>query len=400
MKATISNIPFVSEKFYEKEKSVWRNSWLLACRESDLPGKGDYITLTIKAINTSIAVLRQADGKLKAYYNICPHRNGRLFCDGQGNKAAIVCRFHGWTFNLDGRCQAIPEPQLFDSLNKQTISLKELSVDSWGGFVFIHLQLKPQHSLAEYLQGLPVGLNDYLGDSRWNWYTGYQKNFSANWKDLMNIQHEGYHASHVHKLTLGAVFKPADSRNYLYDGSPGVCSRLTVLRPQMDENVEMKMTLIQELSMKYGTTSNWVDQDTSRAAKESEQAVNLDASSRFVFDCYTLFPNLILFVGTDVLSVMRVWPTGTHTADWEWDWYFKDEMKNFGNLFNREHGRLATRNALAEDWPVIEWAHDNMCTGVFPDNYIASDMEQTVRAHYEKLLRHLAIDEDELEKAF
>ncbi|NKB36043.1 MAG: Rieske 2Fe-2S domain-containing protein [Gammaproteobacteria bacterium] len=394
--STLSTIPFISEKFYEKEKSIWKNSWLMATRESELAEPGSFVTLDIKGIHTSVAILRNGQGELRAYHNNCPHRNGRLFCDRSGKKAAIVCRFHGWAFNLNGQCQAIPEPQLFPGLDKNTISLAAISVDSWGGFVFINLQQNPASSLSDYLQGLPEGLDAFLGDRRWEWHTGYQKEFAANWKDLMNIQHEGYHASHVHKNTLGATFTPEESHNYFYDDSPGVCSRLTVLRPKAENMASLQMSLIQELSMKYGSTSNWVDQDTSRAADESKNAVNLDASDRFVFDCYTFFPNFILFVGTDVLSVMRVWPTGTHSADWEWDWFFKDEMENFGNLFNREHGRMATRNALAEDWPVVEWAHENMRSGAFDKNFVAADMEATVLAHYQKLLQHLEINEAEL----
>ena len=391
----VSHVPFISASFFEAEKDVWRDSWLLAARCSDLPEPGSFVTLEIKAIATSVVVLRDGKGEFRAYHNVCPHRSGRLFCDRHGKKGAIVCRFHGWSFNLQGRCQAIPEPQLFVGLDKKDIYLKKVNVDTWGGFVFINLATDPAHSLKDYLQGLPAGLDAYLSDSAWQWYTGYQKDFGANWKDLMNIQHEGYHASHVHRKTLGVTFRPGDAGNTSFPDSPGVCSRLTVLRPEMDE--PPAMSLVQQLSLKCGTTSNWVDQDTSRAARESDRAVNLEGSSRFVFDCYTFFPNLVLFVGTDVLSVMRVWPTGPHTADWEWDWFFKDKLQNFGNLFNREQGRLATRNALAEDWPVIEWAHSGMQSGAFDISLIATDMEDTVRAHYQKLLSHLHISEQELE---
>ena len=393
----MSSIPFVSDEFYDREKELWKNSWLMVARESDLKETGSYITLEVKAISTSVAIVRDAENKLQAYHNICPHRNGRLFCDKEGHKAAIVCRFHGWTFTLNGQCQAIPETQLFPGLDKKSIRLASISVDTWGGFIFINLNNEPEHSLNDYLSGLPAGLDDYLSDPRWDWHTGYQHEFSANWKDLMNIQHEGYHAGYLHRISLGAFFTQEDMNVTLFPDSPGVCSLLSVFRPQLENMASPQMSLIQQLSMKYGTTSNWVEQDTSRAADESAKAVNISASDRFVFDCYTFFPNLILFVGTDVLSVMRVWPTGPHSADWEWDWYFKDKLEKFGHLFNREHGRLTTRNALAEDWPVVEWAHDNMRTGVFDKNYVANDMENTVTAHMDKLLQHLGINEKDLD---
>ena len=74
----------------------------------------------------------------------------------------------------------------------------------------------------------------------------------------MSIQHEGYHASHIHKQTLGVYFTPEDCRNTVFPDSPGVCSLLTVLRPLASEDLLARMSTVQKLSMKYGSTSNWV----------------------------------------------------------------------------------------------------------------------------------------------
>ncbi len=393
---TISNIPYISDAFYEQEKRIWRTAWLVAGRESDLEEAGKFITLDLNAINVSVFVVRDRAGQLNAFYNICPHRNGRLVCDPQGKKAAITCRYHGWTYQLDGKLRGVPEEHLFPGLDKADYSLVPVSVDTWGGFVFVNLDPAPKHTLMEYLKDVPSGLEAYLADSEWQWYTGYQKKFKANWKDLLNIQHEGYHASHVHKKTLGVYFTPEDCANTLFEDSPGVCSRLTVQRPMASEDLQAKMTVIQHLAMNHGTTSNWVDQDTSIAAKRVEDSVNLAGSNRWVFDCYTFFPNLLLFIGTDVLTIMIAWPVNAHEAVWEIDWFHKDKLRNFGNLFSREQGRLATRNALTEDWPVVEAAHENMRTGLIDKSTIGSDMEATVSAHYMKLLQHLGLSEDRL----
>ena len=397
---TISNIPYISDTFFEREKRIWRTAWLVAGREADLDEAGKYITLDLSAINVSIFAVRDGSGKLNAFYNICPHRNGRLVCDPQGQKTAITCRYHGWTFQLDGRLRGIPEQQLFPDINKNDHALVPVSVDTWGGFVFVNLDSNPQYTLREYMAGLPSGLETYLADPDWHWYTGYQKKFKANWKDLLNIQHEGYHASHVHKKTLGMYFTPEDCANTLFENSPGACSRLTVQRPLASEDLLSKMTVIQHLAMNHGTTSNWVDQDTSVAAKQVQDSVNLDGSNRWVFDCYTIFPNLLLFIGTDVLTIMISWPHDAHQAEWEIDWFHKDKLQNFGNLFSREHGRLATRNALTEDWPVVQWAHENMRTGLIGKSTIGSEMEATVSAHYRKLLRHLDLSENELQDEY
>ena len=396
----ISNIPYISDKFFEFEKKLWRNTWLLAGREADLKEKGQYITFDISVIGVSIVIVRGTDNELSAYYNICPHRQGRLVCKRQGKKAAISCPYHGWTFQLDGKLRGIPEKQLFPNLDKADYSLVPVSVDTWGGFIFVNLDPEPEYPLKEYLTGLPAGLEEYLADPDWYWYTGYQKKFNANWKDLMNIQHEGYHASHVHKDTINLYFGPDDAFHTLFEDSPGACSRLTVMRPLGSEDMLDKMSAVQHLAMKYGTTSNWVDQDTSRAAKRVQESVNLTGSERWVFDCYTFFPNVMLFIGTDVIWMMKFWPVNAHEAEWEIDWLHKDKLQNFGNLFNREHGRIATRNALTEDWPVVEMAHENMRTGIFEKSTIGTEMEGTVSAYYRKLLKHLDIDEDSLKNEY
>lgn len=367
-------------------------------RESDLAEAGTFITFDLKVLNAAIAVTRNRDGRLSAFYNICTHRGSRLLCERAGRTSSIVCPYHAWSFNLDGTLRGVPEEQLFDCLgDKEALRLKSISVDTWGGFVFVNLSPDPGCTLQEYVSGAPQYLSAYLEEQPWSWHTGYQRRFDANWKDLMNIQHEGYHASHVHRKTLGVRFTRDDIRTIAFPDSPGLCSLLSVQRPIISEDLQARMTTVQRLSMEYGTTSNWVDADTSGASEQFPNAVNHANSDRWVFDCYTLFPNLILFVGADVLSVMCVWPLSAHEADWEWDWFFKDEMSNFGHLFNREQGRLATRNALTEDWPVVEMAHQNMRVGIFNKMHVGSELEASVRALHEKLLRHMNLSEEDLD---
>ena len=155
---TILNISYISDTFFEREKRIWRTAWLVAGRESDLDETGKFIKLDLSAINVSVFIMRESNGKLNALYNICPHRNGRLVCDPQGKKAAITCSYHGWSFQLDGKLRGIPEQQLFPNINKNDYSLVPVSVDTWGGFVFVNLGSNPEYTLKEYMCGLPSGL--------------------------------------------------------------------------------------------------------------------------------------------------------------------------------------------------------------------------------------------------
>ncbi len=394
--------PYYSDSFYEREKRLWRDSWIALGRVDDFNKPGDYITFDLKVIHASIVVVLGRDGKLRGFHNVCSHRSGRLARDEscRGNANSFVCKFHGWAYDLDGKLRGLPEHHLFEGLPKDQLGLKPVSVDTWGGFVFANLSPAPEFTLQDWFHGVPDNLDGYLGKQNWVWYAGYERVIRANWKDLMNAQHDGYHAQTLHSMSLpGAQFFSHDSiRNSVFPQSPGVCSLLSVYQPMVssDKDPLAEMTTVQRLSMQFGSSSNWVLKDASVAAAQFPGAVNPLETERWVFDCWTFFPNLLLFVGKEVLVVMRVWPLSAHEADWEWDWYYKGETSDFGDLFNREHGKIQTRNALTEDWPMAESAHENFRSGVMDNTYCGMDMEATVRALHEKLLQRLNIAEEDL----
>src|SRR3546814_1931564 len=71
----------------------------MACREEEIPNVGDFYTYDI--VDQSIIVIRVAPDEIKAYYNVCPHR-GRTITEGCGHAARLFCKYHGWSWKLDG----------------------------------------------------------------------------------------------------------------------------------------------------------------------------------------------------------------------------------------------------------------------------------------------------------
>lgn len=392
----ISVAPFVSDAYFEREKALWRQSWLAVGREADVAKPNSYFTADIDVVHASVIVVRGKDGALRAFHNVCTHRAGRILCDTakKGRAAFLTCPFHGWVFDTDGELRNIPKEGIFtQGCDKAALALKPVHVATWGGFVFINLAETPTHSLEQHMAGVPANLEPYLRDRPWTWYAGYRHVFDANWKDLMNIQHEGYHASVLHADTLAVDFAPQDCANTLFPDSPGVSSLLTVSRPVPPPGVTWTPTPIQDVAQRNGRTSNWVDNDTSVASRDFPGAVNHEQSDRWVFDCYTIFPNLLIFVGASVVSVMRVLPISAHQTIWDWDWYFDHAPETFGEKFNLEHGRIATRNALAQDWGIIDLVHANMRAGVVDTIHIANEMEATVAALYERVVKAVPLQE-------
>jgi phenylpropionate dioxygenase-like ring-hydroxylating dioxygenase large terminal subunit len=92
---------YTSQAFLKSElENIFAKDWFCVGRASALSNPGDYVTLELA--DQPIIVLRDNDGDLKAMSNVCLHRMSTLL-EGRGNARSIVCPYHAWTYNLDGR---------------------------------------------------------------------------------------------------------------------------------------------------------------------------------------------------------------------------------------------------------------------------------------------------------
>mgnify|MGYP003694131361 CR=1 FL=1 len=73
--------------FREEQQKVFNKSWIIGCHESELPGAFDYRTFTHPA-GTPLIIVRGEDQKVRAFYNVCPHRGNTLLYDPVGNAQA------------------------------------------------------------------------------------------------------------------------------------------------------------------------------------------------------------------------------------------------------------------------------------------------------------------------
>lgn len=385
----ISTIPYVSQSFYEKEKEIWKNSWLCVGQVGDLKRAGDFFTFDLKVVNTPIFVIRGKDARLRAFYNVCSHRCSRLVGLAAGESSGrlpggIVCRYHGWSYGLDGSLRTIREPQLFPDLPaKQQLGLKQISVDTWCGFIFVNLAKKPESGLEEYMSKVSKSFFALASGSDWIWGRGFKGVVRANWKDLLNIQQESYHVTILHRRTLATVLTPDVARNTVYRDS-GISSVYTGPTPSGTDGA--KLTAVQKVTMRHGDAPPRVDAATSKAAFAESAGI----------EEYTVFPNLMIGSWRGTLATMRVWPLGPRRTLWEWDWFFPKKPKNFGEFLSREYAAVLTRNTVAEDWIMVEHASEGMQSGVRDGTYVAADMEASCRALHERLLDKLGLTEADL----
>jgi phenylpropionate dioxygenase-like ring-hydroxylating dioxygenase large terminal subunit len=112
-------------------------SWQIVCHVNSIPKTGDYETFDLGP--ESVMVLRDRDGAIRAFHNVCRHRGARLL-DGAGNcPATITCPYHGWTYRHDGALIGMPVKEGFPGLNRAEHGLRAVRTDIAFGFVFVCL---------------------------------------------------------------------------------------------------------------------------------------------------------------------------------------------------------------------------------------------------------------------
>jgi len=189
---------------------MWSQVWLLAGRTSDLPTPGDYFTFEIGP--ESILIVRQADGSIGAYYNVCMHRGNRLREPGRGHAGRFVCGFHGWQYGIDGALVRAVDPECFpQGLPADRLSLRRLRCDTWAGFVWVSLSPDGM-SLREYLGVIPEQLAAYHFDE-WAIAHDVTVEVPCNWKTSVDAFNEAYHIMGTHAWTLEFT----DDVNTVYD---------------------------------------------------------------------------------------------------------------------------------------------------------------------------------------
>ena len=180
---------YTSEEFLESElDEIFSRDWVCVGRASALAEPGDY--LTYELAGEPLVVLRDNEGRLRAMSNVCRHRMSTIL-EGAGNKRAIVCPYHGWSYNLDGSLRAAPAMDLNSGFCKEDYKLPQIRCEEWLGWVMVTLNPNAP-SVASQLAEVESLIDDFQMDS-------YVETFrethvwDTNWKILAENFMESYH---------------------------------------------------------------------------------------------------------------------------------------------------------------------------------------------------------------
>lgn len=120
----------------ERER-VFRPAWQIVCHANDIPQPGDFHTLDF--LGEMLFVMRGADGAVRGFHNVCRHRAARLLDGPRGSCRRIVCPYHAWAYELDGRLVGVTDRAAFPGLDATQHGLASVETELCAGFVFVRL---------------------------------------------------------------------------------------------------------------------------------------------------------------------------------------------------------------------------------------------------------------------
>jgi choline monooxygenase len=189
---------YTSERQHRAElRHLFAAAWHPLATTRDLARPGDFLTFDL--LETPI-LLRNFDGELRAFLNVCPHRHSRLTDKAHGNAERLKCQYHGWEFNADGRTGKIPDARAFRPWDRDNSCLRPFRLETCGELVFVNFS-EEAPPLREWLGPLwDVWSSGFGGD--YAYVTCWEQDFPCNWKVVLENSLESYHIPQVHPKTF------------------------------------------------------------------------------------------------------------------------------------------------------------------------------------------------------
>ena len=175
---------------------VLRPSWQIVCHVNEISGLGDYRTLDY--LGESVVVIRGLDGQVRAFANVCRHRAMRLVEGPGGCAKKLVCPYHAWTYEADGRLSGVPHKAEYPALNMAQSGLAPVSLELWRGFVFVRLEDAGFPSVAEMMAPFEAEIAPYKFEAMQPMGAVRHRPRQVNWKNVGDNYSDNLHIPVAH----------------------------------------------------------------------------------------------------------------------------------------------------------------------------------------------------------
>ncbi|HRQ65615.1 MAG TPA: aromatic ring-hydroxylating dioxygenase subunit alpha [Xanthomonadaceae bacterium] len=323
-------------------RAVFDRSWQLVGHVARISGSGDHLVTEIAGL--PVIVLRDEAGQVRAFHNVCRHRAGPLAtADGCGARH-LRCRYHGWTYGLDGVLRSAPEMQDAEGFEPASIRLPEMRVQVWQGLIFVAGGTAPP--FAEFVEGIDQRLGE-RGFDRYRLVRRVSYELACNWKVYVDNYLEGYHVPHIHPGLNGLL----DYRSYVSE-------------------------VHRWYSLQYSPL-------------ESEDTLYGSGEALYWF----LWPNTMLNCLPGRMQTNRVQPLGVDRCIVEFAYYYVDAVEDPDEAARRDRDERFSDEVQEEDRTICEQVQRGLASGSYRPGRLNPLRESAVH-HFQELLRQAYREHD------
>ncbi len=184
---------YKDQSIFDLEMEIlFGGEWLFAGHDCEIPEPGDFMVHRIG--NLESIVIRGEDGAVRAFHNACRHRGSRICKAEHGTANRLVCPYHQWTYNLDGRLLFARD--MGPDFDPSHYSLKSIGCESAGGYIFVCYGEQPRDFSTVRSRIEPYMRPHRLEDAKVAWQSSIIEN--GNWKLVWENNRECYHCSGSH----------------------------------------------------------------------------------------------------------------------------------------------------------------------------------------------------------
>jgi phenylpropionate dioxygenase-like ring-hydroxylating dioxygenase large terminal subunit len=223
-----------------EQEHIFKCSWQYVGTTADVAEPGMFFTCRLGDV--PVAVLRDKNGTLRGFVNVCRHR-GHEVVAGCGKRETLQCPYHAWTYDLDGSLRTAPRSDREPGFDPSEWSLRPVLVETWGPLVFINPSLDAA-PLAETLGDLPQTVRERGLDPTTLEFRGRSREWivNANWKLAIENYLECYHCPVAHKSFSRLI--DVDPDEYALSTSRWSSSQLGKVHPQVDAGTRANLPYV------------------------------------------------------------------------------------------------------------------------------------------------------------
>lgn len=182
--------------FAHERDAILARSWQWVCHAEKLRAPGAYVTAEVAG--RPVCVVRDREGTLRGFYNVCKHRAHELL-RGEGTTSRIMCPYHAWTYDLTGRLRRAPHTESLEDFDPAAICLDAVQVEAFCAFVYVNLD-PAAPSLAGQSGDLAIEIGHWAPDvEKLTHAHRLTYDIRSNWKNVVDNFLECYHCPTAHK---------------------------------------------------------------------------------------------------------------------------------------------------------------------------------------------------------